>query len=68
MAVEEHQTNGGLGGAVAEVLAKHRPVPVEFVGMQDTFGESGDPNALLKKYGLDKESIVRAVKRVLRRK
>ncbi len=68
VAVEEHQTNGGLGGAVAEVLAKHRPVPVEFVGMQDTFGESGDPNALLKKYGLDKESIVRAVKRVLRRK
>lgn len=66
--VEEHQINGGLGGAVAETLARHCPVPIEFIGMQDTFGESGDPNALLEKYGLGRESIVRAVKKVLRRK
>lgn len=66
--VEEHQVNGGLGGAVAEVLAKHCPTPMECVGMQDTFGESGNPDALLKKYGMDKESIIRAVKKVLRRK
>ncbi|MGB7957705.1 MAG: transketolase C-terminal domain-containing protein [Minisyncoccia bacterium] len=66
--VEEHQVTGGLGGAVAEVLAKYCPTPVEFVGMQDTFGESGDPAALLEKYGLDKASIIRAVKKVLRRK
>jgi transketolase len=66
--LEEHQVNGGLGGAIAEVLARHCPVPIEFVGMQDTFGESGDPAALLKKYGMDKNAIVRAVKKVLRRK
>ncbi len=66
--VEEHQVNGGLGGAVAETLARHYPVPVEFVGMQDTFGESGSPDALIEKYGLGKDSIMRAVKKVLRRK
>jgi transketolase len=66
--VEEHQVQGGLGGAVAEVLAKHCPTPIEFVGMQNTFGESGEPNALLEKYGLGKDSIMRAVKKVLRRK
>jgi transketolase len=65
--VEEHQIAGGLGGAVAEVLAKHHPVPMEFVGMRDTFGESGSPEELLKKYGMDAKSIVSAVKKVLRR-
>jgi transketolase len=68
VSVEEHQINGGLGGAVAEALARHCPVPIEFVGMQDTFGESGDPAALIEKYGLGEDSIVRAVKKVLRRK
>ena len=68
VSVEEHQINGGLGGAVAEALARHYPVPMEFVGMQDTFGESGDPAALIEKYGLGEDSIVRAVKKVLRRK
>ena len=62
--VEEHQVNGGLGGAVAEVLAKHYPVPIEFIGMHDT----GSPSELLKKYGLDMKAIMSAVKRVLRRK
>jgi transketolase len=66
--VEEHQVSGGLGGAVAETLARHCPVPIEFVGMQNTFGESGAPAALLEKYGMGTDSVIRAVKKVLRRK
>ncbi len=66
--VEEHQVEGGLGGAVAEALAKHAPTPIEFIGMQDTFGESGAPAELIKKYGMDPKDIKLAVKRALRRK
>ena len=66
--VEEHQVYGGLGGAVAEVLAKHAPTPIEFIGMQNTFGESGPPNALIEKYGMDSKAIKAAVKKALRRK
>ncbi len=66
--VEEHTVLGGLGGAVAECLAKHQPTPIEFVGIQDTFGESGTPAELLKKYGLDKDAIVKTVKNVIKRK
>jgi transketolase len=66
--VEEHQVAGGLGSAVAEVLAKHHPVPMEFVGMQDLFGQSGSPSQLLEKYGMDAKSIKSAVKKVMRRK
>jgi len=66
--VEEHQVNGGLGGAVAEALAKYAPTPIEFIGMQNTFGESGPPNALIEKYGMDVRAIKAAVKRALRRK
>ncbi len=66
--VEEHQVSGGLGGAVAEVLAKHAPTPIEFIGMQDVFGESGAPDELLKKYGMMPKDIVMAAKRVMRRK
>ena len=66
--VEEHQTMGGCGSAVCEVLAQHFPVPVEMIGMPNTFGESGEPNQLLKKFGMDKEAIVDAVKRVMKRK
>ncbi len=66
--VEEHQIAGGLGGAVAEVLAKHAPTPMEFIGMQGVFGESGAPNELIEKYGMGVKSIKFAVKRVLRRK
>lgn len=66
--VEEHQVMGGLGAAVAEALARNHPVPMEFVGMQNTFGESGDPDELLGKYGMDEAGIVRAVKKVLRKK
>lgn len=66
--VEEHQVHGGLGGAVAEVLAEHYPVPIEFIGMQNTFGESGEPKELIKKYGMDETSIIHAIKKVKRRK
>ncbi|MBU6500720.1 MAG: transketolase family protein [Patescibacteria group bacterium] len=66
--VEEHQIAGGLGGAVAEVLAQHTPVPMEFVGMHDTYGESGQPSELIKKYGMDVKDIKLAVKKVLRRR
>lgn len=66
--VEEHQVNGGLGGTVAEVLAKHAPTPIEFVGMQDTFGESGAPDELVKKYCMAPKDIIAAAKRAMRRK
>jgi transketolase len=66
--VEEHQVHGGLGGAVAECLAKFAPTPIEFIGMQNTFGESGPPDKLIEKYGMDVDGIRRAVKKVLRRK
>ena len=49
--LEEHQVMGGAGSAVAEVLAQHHPVPIEMIGMQDSFGESGEPAELLKKFG-----------------
>ncbi|HYE60120.1 MAG TPA: transketolase family protein [Candidatus Kapabacteria bacterium] len=65
--VEEHQVQGGLGSAVAEVLAQHMPVPMEMVGMHDTFGESGEPTQLLKKYGMTADDIIRAIKTVIRR-
>jgi transketolase len=66
--VEEHQVHGGLGGAVAECLAKYAPTPIEFIGMQDSFGESGSPEKLLEKYGMDVADIKGAAKKVLRRK
>lgn len=66
--VEEHQVNGGLGSAIAEVLAKNYPVPIEFVGMPDAFGESGKPEELLKKFGMTSDNIIKASKKVIRRK
>ncbi len=66
--VEEHQIYGGLGSAVAEVLAQYCPAPIEFVGVRDCFGESGTPDELLTKYGLKKGDIIKAVKKVIRRK
>ena len=65
---EEHNVLGGLGESVAHVAAQYVPVPIEFIGTQDTFGESGKPMELLKKYGLDTPNIVEAVKKVLARK
>ena len=66
--VEEHQVQGGLGGAVAEVLAKHAPTPIEFIGMQNAFGESGAPEELIAKYGMGVKDIKAAAKRAIRRK
>ena len=67
MTVEEHQVSGGLGGAVAELLARHCPTPMEFVGMQDTFGESGSMNQLLEKYGMGVKAIKKAVTKVIKK-
>ena len=66
--VEEHQIIGGLGSAVAEVLAQNFPVPIEFIGVKDLFGQSGTPDELIEHYGMGKESIKEAVKKVLKRK
>ncbi|OGG43150.1 transketolase [Candidatus Kaiserbacteria bacterium RIFCSPHIGHO2_01_FULL_48_10] len=66
--VEEHQVLGGMGSAVAEVLAKNFPVPIEFIGVQDKFGQSGTPDELVEHYGMGKDSIKEAVKKVLGRK
>ncbi len=68
VSVEEHQVNGGLGSAVAEMLSQNFPVPQEFVGMSDSFGESGEPDELLEKYKMKSLDVVKAVKKVLRRK
>lgn len=65
---EEHQIYGGLGGAIAELLGKHYPVPMEIVGIQDTFGESGEPQDLLRKYNCTRKDIELAVKRAIKRK
>lgn len=65
---EEHNIIGGLGDAVAQVAAKHCPIPIEYIGTKDTFGESGTPMDLLKKYGLDIPDIVAAAEKVIKRK
>lgn len=65
---EEHNIIGGLGSAVAEVLAEHAPVPLERVGVRDTFGESGKPQELLEKYGLTPKDIKTAIYKALERK
>jgi transketolase len=65
---EEHQMNGGLGDSVAQVLTRFNPAPIEMVAVNDSFGESGTPAQLLKKYGLSKENIVSASEKVIKRK
>ena len=65
---EEHNIIGGLGDAIGQCAAKHFPIPVEYVGTKDTFGESGTPTDLLKKYGLDIPDIVAAAEKVMQRK
>lgn len=65
---EEHNIIGGLGDAIAQTAARHFPVPIEYVGTKDTFGESGTPKELLKKYGLDVPDIIAAAEKVIARK
>jgi transketolase len=66
--VEEHNIIGGLGDAIAQTAAKSFPIPIEYIGTNDTFGESGTPTQLLKKYGLDTQNIVESVHKVIARK
>lgn len=66
--VEEHQIMGGMGSAVAEVLATNCPTPIEFIGVKDQYGQSGTPDELIEHYGMGKEAIKDAVQRVLKRK
>lgn len=66
--VEEHQIAGGMGSSVAEVLAQEYPVPIEFIGVHDKFGQSGEPDELIAHYGMDVQAIKKAVKKVLQRK
>lgn len=65
---EEHQVMAGVGSAIAEVIVRTYPVPMELVGMKNSFGESGEPAQLLKKYKMDADAIVEAVKKVRHRK
>lgn len=65
---EEHQRNGGLGDAIAQLITQHYPAPQEFVAVNDSFGESGTPEQLMLKYGLDSKNIVEAVERVMKRR
>jgi transketolase len=65
---EEHMLNGGLGDSVAQLLSRELPTPLEMVGVNDTFGESGTPRQLMEKYGLTSEDIIKAVKKVILRK
>ncbi len=66
--VEEHQIAGGMGGAVAECLASNMPVPIEFIGVKDEFGQSGTPDELIEHYHMDTKDIYKAVKSVLAKK
>lgn len=66
--VEEHQIAGGMGSAVAELLARRLPAPIEFVGVADQFGQSGTPEQLLEHYGMSEKNIKEAVRKILKRK
>lgn len=66
--VEEHQVAGGMGSAVAELLAREYPVPVEFIGVHDRFGQSGTPTELLTEYGVSESNIKKAALKVIKRK
>ena len=66
--IEEHQVAGGMGSAVAEVLARNHSVPIEFIGVQNSFGQSGEPNELIEYFGMGVSHIVEAAKKVIQRK
>ncbi len=65
---EEHQEHGGLGSKVARIIAKHHPIPMEFIAVKDKFGMSGKPAELLERYGLTAKDIIKAVHDVIKRK
>ena len=65
---EEHQINGGLGDSIAQLLSKEMPTPIEMVGVNDSFGESGTPRQLMEKYGLTSKEIILATEKVIKRK
>ena len=65
LTAEEHQIAGGLGGAIAEVVVRSHPVPMDFIGMKNTFGESGQPEELMEKYGLTSKNIVASAKKLI---
>jgi transketolase len=65
---EEHNIIGGLGESISRVLALSKPMPQEFVAVQDSFGESGTPEQLMEKYQLNHQAIVKAVEKVMKRK
>ncbi|MCD4736038.1 MAG: transketolase family protein, partial [Bacteroidales bacterium] len=68
LTVEEHQVFGGFGSAGAEVIVKNHPVPMEMIGMHDIFGESGKPEELMDKYGLNAQNIARNAKKLMKKK
>ena len=68
VSAEEHQITGGVGSAIAEVISRNFPVPQEFVGMPDSFGESGEPNELIAKWAMDSRAIIKAANKAVKRK
>ena len=65
---EEHMLNGGLGDSIAQLLGRELPIPIEMIGVDDSFGESGSPMQLMKKYGLSSSAIIKASRKVISRK
>ena len=65
---EEHMLNGGLGDSIAQLLSRKLPTPIEMIGVDDSFGESGTPRSLMKKYGLTAADIITASQKVIARK
>ena len=68
LSLVEHQINGGLGDSIAQLLSRKAPAPQEFVAVNDSFGESGTPDQLMTKYGLDAKNIVEAALKAIARK
>jgi|TARA_R110000782_G_scaffold110863_1_gene200334 transketolase len=65
---EEHMINGGLGDSIAQIISRKNPMPIEYVGVNDTFGESGTPAQLMEKYGLSADAIIKAAEKAISRK
>lgn len=65
---EEHMINGGLGDSISQLIARNNPMPIEYVAVNDSFGESGTPDQLMEKYGLNADAIVKAAEKAIARK